>query len=85
MQRVYSPTPNKCIRCWHCCLSADYHTNFYLESRLPLQWHTIDGNQSFRMCPLLTVDEMGQPTCIIYGDHPSVCKEYHCRIVNVVA
>lgn len=75
-KRVYTPVPHECVRCWHCCLDADYKGNKALENRLPVQWLRID---TLAICPFLTVNG-NKPSCLIYLERPFICRMYHCEI-----
>ena len=86
MKRVYTPVPHNCVRCWHCCIEANYPKQGApaMEQRLPLEWFPITTIGNLKICPLLTVHNSGLPACLIYHERPRVCERYYCEVQQSV-
>lgn len=68
-----------CKRCWRCCITAgtmfDYRYTI-LRQHQRFEWLK---TRYVTICPLLGVNDEGQPHCLIYEDRPRICREYRCE------
>lgn len=68
-----------CKRCWRCCIKALLLPEFKLrELHSKLVFDLLRLDTALFMCPVLGVNEKGQPHCLIYPFRPAVCREYLC-------
>lgn len=71
-----------CKRCWRCCISTkptpDY-LRWTLRQRQRFDWIRF-GNVS--VCPVMAVNDDGQPHCLIYSERPKVCRDYRCDFMG---
>ena len=76
MKRVYTPLSTPCVRCWHCCVDANYKVNLKFEEQLVEPWIMFLG---IGFCGFLGVNKHGKPECLIYLYRPLICRMYHCE------